>query len=235
MGSPTPPADYDVAASPEPEFRRAPERGRVLCFAPHPDDEVIGPGGALCLHRRQGDPVRVIVATDGTAGDPDRRFDPSTYRERRRAESRAGLAWLDVADVAFWGLPDNCVVRSEDIAGVTERAVAELVSFAPEVVYLPWEGEAHSDHRALHLTVVRSLARVGFTGHAFGYEVWTPMVPDRILDIRDVAEQKRRAIACYASQIAYVDYDHTIFGLHAHRSLQFNRGRGYCEGYRRVC
>jgi LmbE family N-acetylglucosaminyl deacetylase len=44
---------------------------RVLVFAPHPDDEVLGCGGALALHARRGDHVRVVVVSDGGAGgDP---------------------------------------------------------------------------------------------------------------------------------------------------------------------
>jgi len=38
---------------------------RVLCVAPHPDDEVIGCGGALALHAARGDRVRVVVVSDG--------------------------------------------------------------------------------------------------------------------------------------------------------------------------
>ncbi|MFN9705442.1 MAG: PIG-L deacetylase family protein, partial [Planctomycetota bacterium] len=47
-------------------WRRVPA-GRVLAFAPHPDDEVAGPGGVLAMHADQGDAVRVVVATVGTS------------------------------------------------------------------------------------------------------------------------------------------------------------------------
>src|SRR5262245_56829881 len=91
----------NVPAQPTP--LAAPARARVLCFAPHPDDEAVGPGGTLCLHARQRDPVRVVIATDGVAGDPERRFPELGYAERRRAESRAGMARLGVHDLVFWG------------------------------------------------------------------------------------------------------------------------------------
>ncbi|MFK7743149.1 MAG: PIG-L deacetylase family protein, partial [Planctomycetota bacterium] len=54
-----------------PVLWRKPPHGRVLVFAPHPDDEVAGPGGILALHQQNGDAVRVVVTTDGTNGDPD--------------------------------------------------------------------------------------------------------------------------------------------------------------------
>jgi LmbE family N-acetylglucosaminyl deacetylase len=229
-----PPAGYDVAAPRLPEHRQAPPRGRTLCFAPHPDDEVIGPGGALCLHRAQADAVRVVVASDGAAGDPDRRFAAAHYPELRRAESRAGLAELGVSDVRFWGLPDSCVVTEADLEGLAERAAAEIAEFRAEVVYLPWQQEVNSDHRAVYSAVARALERSRFAGIAFGYEVWTAMIPDVLLDITPVADRKRRAVACYRTQLAYVDYAHPIFGLHAHRSLLFGRGVGWFEGFQRI-
>ena len=39
----------------------APEPGSVLVLAPHPDNEVIGCGGTLCLHTDQGDRVHVLM------------------------------------------------------------------------------------------------------------------------------------------------------------------------------
>jgi len=41
---------------------------KVLVFAAHPDDEVLGMGGTLCLHAaEQGDEVRVVCVTDGSS------------------------------------------------------------------------------------------------------------------------------------------------------------------------
>src|SRR5258708_3020411 len=57
---------------------------QLLVLAPHPDDEVIGCGGVVARHLRDGRRVQVIVATDGAeAGEGD-----------REAESREGLAVL---------------------------------------------------------------------------------------------------------------------------------------------
>ncbi|MBM4061110.1 MAG: PIG-L family deacetylase, partial [Planctomycetes bacterium] len=190
-----------VAATPEPAFRRDVPHGRVLVFAPHPDDEVVGPGGCLALHARAGDPVRVVVATTGGAGDPDRRFDPSTYAARREAESRAGLRELGVHDAVYWRLPDNQALSESDLELGRQLATAALAEFRPDVVYLPWEREGHPDHHALHEIVVAALARAGCRGEALGYEVWNAMVPDFVVDVTAVAERKRAALRAHASQL----------------------------------
>jgi LmbE family N-acetylglucosaminyl deacetylase len=222
-----------LAAPRWPEIWLRPPAGRVLCFAPHPDDEVAGPGGALALHRRLGDPVRVVVATDGGAGDPDRRFDPAGYAAARRAESSQALGLLGVTDVRFWGFPDGAVVTGRDLAEVAARAAAETAELRPEVVYLPWDGELHADHLALHLGVLDGLRQCSFAGTVLAYEIWSAMLPDALLDISTVADAKWRALGCYGTQLAYFDLVAPIRGLNTHRGLLAPRGTRFAEAYRR--
>lgn len=214
-------------------WKRVPA-GAVLAFAPHPDDEVAGPGGVLALYRAQGDAVRVIVTTDGTGGDPDGRFDPAGYAATRRAESRAGLREIGVDDAQFWGFPDSCVLSEADLERGVQLAAAAIELFRPATIYLPWELDGHRDHHALHLVVTRAIDRLRWPGLALGYEVWNAMVPDVVVDTTAVFPQKRRAMLAHASQIAYVQYDHCLGGLSAYRSLQHLRGKGYGEAFRCV-
>lgn len=222
------------AAVPEPVLWRDVPHGTVLHFAPHPDDEVAGTGGVLALHRAAGDPVHVVVATDGIAGDPDAKFDPRTYAELRRTESRKGLGHVGVHDVTFWGFPDNCELSPADVERGVQSAVAELQRVRPAIVYLPWEREGHPDHHALYRIVRLAIDRLGWSGRAFGYEVWNAMVPDVIVDITRVVELKKRAMLEHVSQLAYTRYDHCMLGLSAYRSMVHLKGRGYGEALRIV-
>ncbi len=228
------PTDDVLWFAPQPEVRRAPPRGRVLCLAPHPDDECIGPGGSLAMHRAQGDEVRVVIGTDGQAGDPEARFDPQTYVERRRAESRAGGRELGVTDIVFWGFRDSCVITDSDVETIALRIVQEIDSYRPTIMYGPWEGEGNSDHRALYCGFVRALDRCRFAGEALAYEIWNLMVPDVLHDVSSVIDQKERAIRCFESQLSYTDVLRPTLGLNASRSMIFNRGVGYGEAFRRV-
>lgn len=221
-----------------PVLWRTPPHGRVLVFAPHPDDEVAGPGGVLALHRDQRDPVRVVVSTDGRNGDPDGRHgaDPAAYAERRRDETRSGLRELDVDDVSFWGFPDGCELGENDLERGTQKALEELAAYAPDVVYLPWQQEGHPDHHALFVVVTRALDRLApaATPLALGYEVWNAMIPDVIVDTTAAHERKCRAMRAHQSQLDYVQYDHSLGGLNAYRALVHLRGRGYGEALARV-
>lgn len=217
-----------------PESWSRPPAGRALCFAPHPDDEVAGPGGALALHRQAGDRVRVVIATDGGAGDPDQKFPAARYCALRAAESAQALRLLGIEDLRLWGYPDSAVVTENDLAEVGRRAAGEIAEFAPDVVYVPWAGELHADHLALHLGVQRGLRAAGYRGLVLGYEVWSAMLPDVLLDITAVAERKWQALATYATQLAYFDLVDPIRGLNRHRALIGVRGPRYAEAFLRL-
>ena len=76
----------------------------VLALAPHPDDESLGCGGALALHRAAGDPVKVVFVTDGARGD-ERGEDPrDAYVALRRREAAEACAALGVDDAIHQAL-----------------------------------------------------------------------------------------------------------------------------------
>lgn len=217
-----------------PALWRNPPRGRVLAFAPHPDDEVAGPGGILMRHSTQGDPVRVIVTTDGTNGDPDGHVDAAELGALRRQESRAGLALLGISDALYWGLPDGQVLSESDLQLGVTLAMAAIRDYAPDVIYLPWELDGHPDHHALHLVVTRAIDQLQQDGAlpqllALGYEVWNAMIPDVIVETTAAAEQKRLAMLAHASQMRYVEFDRCLLGLSAYRAMVHLRGHGYGE------
>lgn len=218
---------------PAPLHSTRPPQGPVLCFAPHPDDEVLGPGGALALHRQQGDPVHVILATDGGTGDPDGTLD-RPVAEVRAEETRAALAHLDVEDVTFWGAPDGATLNEADLERAVRMASLALMDAAPLVVYLPWSGDGHTDHLFLHHAVMHAMRRVEFGGQAFGYEIWDAMVPDVLLDIGPVIQQKQAAVAEHKSQFRYLALDRAMEALNAYRSIRFAKGHGWFEAYQRL-
>src|SRR5436189_2426333 len=78
---------------------------RLLVLAPHPDDEVIGCGGLIALHAREGRQVHVVIVTDGAeAGD-------ATVR---REESRRGLTIIGDATVDLLNYPDRKLHQHPD-------------------------------------------------------------------------------------------------------------------------
>ncbi|MET7584293.1 PIG-L deacetylase family protein [Streptomyces microflavus] len=186
---------------------------RVVVVAAHPDDEVLGFGGAIALLAASGTEVTVVAVTDGEGSHPDSDLiTPSDLVKVRAAETRAALAELGAADSAVVRLqvPDTKVVAYED--EVTAR-IARLVGGA-DLVVAPWTGDVHGDHEAAGRAAARAAASAGVV--CWLYPVWMwhwaapgdPRVPwRRALRIPlspTVLDRKRAAVAQFVSQIAPV-------------------------------
>jgi len=206
----------------------APPRGSVLVFAPHPDDESLGCGGAIALHHRQGDRVTVVFATDGAAGDPLGQYADCDYKALRRTEARRAASILGIDELVFWDYPDGALAEASDLS---ERVRTLLAADAPDLVYRPSMLEVHPDHRALAAGVEEALRDSRFAGGDVSYEIWATIPLTHVLDITTVWEVKRKAIEQYATQLRYKDYLHSLGGLNAYRALHVPAGR-YAEAFR---
>jgi LmbE family N-acetylglucosaminyl deacetylase len=206
----------------------APLRGRVLVLAPHPDDEVLGCGGALIQHSDQGDRVKVVFVTDGLAGDALGYYAGQDYLEVRREEARRAGAILGVEELVFWNYADGRLAKADDLA---DRLEALLEADRPDVIYRPSTLEIHADHWALGAGIEEALRRYGRPIHDFCYEIWATVQPSHAIDISAVWERKRKALEQYYSQLRYNDYLRMMEGLNAYRTLYLPSAR-YVEAYR---
>ena len=87
---------------------------RLLVLAPHPDDEVIGCGGLLALHLRDGRQVRVVIAYEpiwaiGTGRNATGAMVAEMVRDIREAIARFWPARHRDAAILYGGsvTPDN--------------------------------------------------------------------------------------------------------------------------------
>lgn len=169
--------------------------GRILVLAPHPDDETLGAGGAIALHRRHDDPVTVAIVTDGS-GSQAGGLTKQAMARRRAAEVTAAVQKLGLGQAICLGLPEGGWDRR-----AMQEKLAPLVSNA-DVVYAPSCVDFHPDH----LRVARLLAEMlQSTQIVRVYELSVPLTPlltNLMADISPVAAQKRQALAYFTSQQA---------------------------------
>lgn len=176
-----------------PPSRRWQSGGRVLVIAPHPDDETLGAGGAIALHCRRGDYVTVAVITDGR-GSRAGGLTPAEMARRRAAEIVGAAQMLDVSNLVCLGLPEG----TWETAAARER-LAPLLAGA-DVVYVPSCVDFHPEHLRVaqllgEMLRPEQMVRVMELGVPL-----TPALVNLVADIGPVAAQKRRALACFATQ-----------------------------------
>jgi N-acetylglucosamine malate deacetylase 1 len=205
-----------------PRFRR------VLVIAPHPDDETLGCGGTMALLADKGASITVLTATDGEATQGSQ-LSPAETGRRRRAEAERAAA-IAGATPRFLGMPDGELTgQVGELSAAFGAAIGEL---EPEAVFAPWLLDATPDHRAVaeSLRVALGAGDGSAALEVWGYEVWTALVPNRIVEISSVIERKREALAAHETASLALDLSADV-GLGRWRSMQSLGGRGWAEAF----
>ncbi len=196
---------------------------RIVVFAAHPDDEVLGMGGTIAVHASAGEAVRIVCVTDGSStqypGD-------TALRERKNEEARRAAAELGVDDYVHLDFPD---MRLDTLAHVeVNRVVEEHVrDFRPDAVYTP-HPDVNLDHRALFDSVAvatrpapgQTVRRV-LTYAPTSSTEWTPsglnwFVPNWFVDVTETIERKLAAFACYETERREYPHPRSERALRAH-------------------
>ncbi len=201
--------------------------GRILVFAPHPDDEIFGCGGAILRHVQQGDEVKVVIVTDGGYAAHPHQQHPA-YVSQRRAESAAVAKMLGYPEPVFLNYPDRGLVAGETLI----RHFLQIMSeFAPQQVFLPAASEIHPDHLAVYSAGIQAIERYHETVQVFLYEVGIPLQPNLLLDITDIQPLLEMAMQQFVSQQNVQDYVRHITALHAYRTYTLPGNIQYAEAY----
>lgn len=181
---------------------------RVLCVAPHPDDEILGPGGLLALLADRGCRIDTLVLTGGEkAAGPQ--GDGGMAQVRREESIRAAQA-LGVTPPGFLDLGDRHLRYDESLIGLLQ---ARIDATRPDWVLLPSLSEPHPDHQAVALAGVAAAQRAVACPDLLFYEVGAPMMPNAWVDITPVADRKWRAAQAFVSQEQLQPYEAMVRAL----------------------
>jgi N-acetylglucosamine malate deacetylase 1 len=208
----------------------------VLVVAPHPDDEVIGCGGAVLRHAQLGRDVTVV-----TLGERVRSlFEKDVTDEEYEAESRNAHRILRISRHIALGLPGR---RLTGCAGLVEPLVRVIRSVRPDILYIPHADDGDRDHREAHEAALEAvwLAHTPYfeeygaaspaVSTVFGYEVWTPILKAQYVEaIDEYVETKVAAMRCYRSQLLHTAWDEAILALARFRGVTTGVAR-YAEAF----
>ncbi|WP_197073451.1 PIG-L deacetylase family protein [Clostridium polynesiense] len=114
---------------------------KILVFAPHPDDEIIGVGGTIAKRAKLGDEVYVCVVTKGVEPLFDVKFIEQGRRECLKADEIIGVKetiFLDFPAVMLESVPRY----------ILNGKINEIVQkIEPDEVYIPHRGDMQLDHQ----------------------------------------------------------------------------------------
>ena len=214
-----------------PQLIDLPPGTRLLVLAPHPDDESIGCGGTLAKWRHAGLPAKVLFITDGRLGsralrqlpesDPARGEAQRSLIDTRKSEAHAALHELGVEEFAFADVPDGELWNHVD--QVARIIVETIEDYRPDVIMLPFLTDRHPDHVAAGVCLLAALRQLGphLLGRltCAGYEVWSPIQANSVVDISAWVDKKTSAICAHASQLRDTNYLEGALSLNRLRAV----------------
>lgn len=183
---------------------------RILVLAAHPDDEVLGCGGALARHAEEGANIHVAFLADGVNSRDG--VDQAALGTRRDAARRA-LAELGVSSVSFGDLPDNRL-DTVPLLDIVKLAEIQIAAHRPDTLYTHHAGDVNIDHRRLHEAVIAATrpqagqpVRTLLFFEVASSTEWQPpgsapvFAPNWFVDIGPQLERKLRALDAYAMEL----------------------------------
>ncbi len=187
------------------------EPRRVLVFAPHPDDDILGCGGTLQLLSKTAS-VCVVLVTDGSgAGEL-----PSGTDKIRQLEFESALNLLGISQFKYLNQPDGFF---NPTASLRKSLIDILQSVDPDWVFLPAGFDYHRDHILISRFVTETVMALSPRTSLIEYETSAPLQATHLVDITGVFDLKIAALKRHETALRYGDYLRAITGLNSYRGL----------------
>ncbi len=202
---------------------------KILFLSPHPDDDALACAGTIYKHTKAGDKVTILYLCDGSKGNLKGIRDSSLISKRKKEAQSAGEI-MGAEELIFWDYKDG-KLESNSVAVKGLKSLIEEIK--PEIIYAPNFLDNHPDHRATAEMLYQTLKNgrnIDPKTLIALYELWTPIFPNRLINISDVVNIKKQAIASHISQLKTREYDKAILALNQYRA-EINGIRGYAEAF----
>ena len=201
----------------------------VAIIAAHPDDEVLGCGGAVARFAREGRKVHVLILADG---EDSRSARGSAAEIKHRIEvrgqaARAACEVLGCASVKQLGLPDHRL-DGVNLLDLVQPVEALIRNVQPSTLLTPHSGDVNIDHRQVHEAVLAACRPQ--PGHPVEellfFEVpssteWrppgelAPFSPNWFVDIAATLSTKIEALKAYQAELRDFPHPRSVEGISA--------------------
>ena len=197
---------------------------RILVFAPHNDDEVLGVGGTIAKYASEGHEVYICEATSAK-NDP-------VLVEIIKKEALESHKLLGVKDTFFLELP---VVAIKDTPTIeVNRKFEEIVKYIkPNIAFIPHKGDMHIDHAEVAKAAMVALRPIENpqVETIYAYETlseteWNSPTVDNIFipncfsDISDYIGLKIEAMKCFKTQLKVFPHPRSLESIDALSKLR---------------
>jgi LmbE family N-acetylglucosaminyl deacetylase len=204
---------------------------RIIVIAPHPDDETLGCGGSLLRHVDKGDEIHWLIVSGITEG-LGFTYERKEEREQEIEKVSKLYGFKSTTNLKF----PTTRLDSLEMGDIVGKIGAIFKQVQPEVIYLPYPGDVHTDHRVVfdaaiscskwfrYPSIERILAYETLSETDFGLNPDNNSFrPNVYIDITDYLDKKIEIMNVYKSEMLEFPFPRSIKAI---RSLAFLRGAG---------
>jgi len=193
---------------------------KILIFGAHPDDEVIGVGGTIAKHVKEGDEVYLSILTDGVFA---KHFGQDKFQrlKERKEDCLKVVKYLGIKEVFFHDLPDAKLDTLPQLE-LNKLIENEIEKIKPDIVYTHNWSDLHRDHQLIfESTMVATRKNVK---EVYCYEDIcstnlisgaNPFIPNVFVDISKEIKKKLKAMSYYKSTLEKFPHPLSLESLEA--------------------
>lgn len=180
-------------------------KNNVLVIAAHPDDETLGCGGTLLKHKANGDLISWLICT--TIDENHKNF---SLREKEIEKVSHLYSFDSVHNLRL----KTMRVDEYSISELIEKISKVIKEVKPNIIYLPFKSDVHSDHRKIFeaafsctksfrypfiksIYMMETLSETEFAPSLMG----DTFVPNVFVDISNYLDKKIQFMKVFESEI----------------------------------
>ncbi len=217
---------------------------KIVVFAAHPDDELLGVGGTVRRLANEGKEVRAVILAEGITSRKDERLDTAQSEllelqdDARKAAKIVGYQSID-----FCGLPDNRM-DSVDLLDIVKIITKYVEKYNPDTIFTHHYGDLNIDHRLTCEAVLTACRPVNGNRvkRIYGFEIlssteWNytyenPFRPNVYFDITNTFNAKIQGMRCYKNELAKYPHPRSEEAIESlGRVRGSNVGVDFAEGF----
>lgn len=182
---------------------------RILVFAAHSDDEIIGPGGTIAKFAGQKSLVNLVVFTSGDTAYTNIN-EKNKITAIRKDENKQSCRILGIRNKIDLNLPCQGLVNNRELY---QKCVGIIRDFKPDLILTHYGRDKHRDHRVVSEVteearwkasenVLADLGKPWYCDHLFFYEICELFTsPSIVIDITKTYRKKIEAMKSQKSQL----------------------------------
>ena len=176
----------------------------ILIFCAHPDDEILGVGGAIAKYSQEGKNVISIIYSYGENGNWWLKEEHT--KDIRAKESLKAGKIVGTKETFFLGLKDLSLkdeVKRED---VKEKILSLIEFYKPKKIFThSFDDVVYPDHIAVYESVIEAVKKLGIKTEIYVFNIWGKDIRSSknlklVVDVTKTFKLKIKALKEFKSQ-----------------------------------